>query len=189
MDNEMTELFESADGAEYDGESDYSERRRRWRPVPRPSGRSPTPPQQQQGFVSRTEYNAAMESVRAQLTAASNGLRALDGRVNTLAQGQERMGRDLAARRRETEALRRDLRQTREMAALLPLISNTSRTVRIGNQDVLAPSGNNLGAIAPLLLLGVGDSSGPGGMGGSDGGGGMGGMMLPLVLILASSRG
>jgi hypothetical protein len=175
-----------------ENEPEFSERRRwagRGGNVSRPRGGRLTGPQPQQGYVTRNEFNAAMEKVRSELAAASSGLRTLEGRVNTLGTGQERLMKEAAARKRENEGLRRDLKSTRELAAILPLISSNTKTITIkdgkGNAlDVLAPSGNSLSAILPLLLLSGGDStSGSGGSGGIFGGGSDNNSLLPLLLI------
>jgi hypothetical protein len=180
MDQDVYETLDYDSDTDF-SESDFSERKRRWRPAPRPSGRSPAPPAPQQGNVTRQEYTAAMTAVKNQLTQAANGIKTLDGRVNTVSAAQEKHAKELAVRKRETEALRKDLKSTREMAAIIPMISQNSKTVMIGNQEVLAPSGNAMGAIAPLLLLGTGDSSG-GGLGGDNN------MMMMLVLMSAMNR-
>lgn len=181
MDQDALETLDyDSDNNDYTENNDYSERRTRWRPAPRPSGRSPASPAPQHGHVTRQEYTAAMERVKNQLTQAANGIKTLDGRVNSVSSAQERASKELAARKRETEGLRKDLKSTREMAAIIPLISQNTRTVNIGGQDVLAPSTNGLGAIAPLLLLGTGDSGG--GLGGDNN------MMMMLVLMSAMNR-
>lgn len=184
---EFTELEDALDALEW-GDGEFEERRgrgmpritRRPAPVKRPSGGrlAPTPPSQ--GNVTRNEFNAAMERVRRELAATSSGLRTLEGRVNTLNAGQERLLREVTSRKREVETVQRDLRQTREMAALLPLLTSTTKTETIPvaedippvlqGKKYLVPSESNLAAFAPLLLLGAGDSSrgGSGGLGGSD---------------------
>jgi hypothetical protein len=190
MDQDILESLDYGSDADYLETSDYADRRRgRTRPAPRPSGRPVAPPAPQQGYVTRQEYTTAMERVKEQLTQAANGIKTVDGRVNKISDSQEKLSREVAARKKEAEALRKDLKSTREMAAIIPLISQNSRTVTITGangtqQEVLAPSGNSIGAIAPLLLLGVGDSSGSGGLGG----GGDNNMLMMVVLMSAMNR-
>lgn len=198
---ESTEFESTLDTFDTESESEFSERRRRWGGrggVSRPQGRPLTSPQPQQGYVTRNEFNTAMEKVRSELASASSGLRTLEGRVNTLATGQERLTREAAARKRENEALRRDLKSTREMAAIIPLIAANTKTEKLpSTQDIPAalqgkeisvPSGNNLATFAPLLLLGGSDSSS--GSSGSSGGflGGSDSNMMLLLLLFAFNK-
>lgn len=188
MDTELESMMET-----FDTENEFAERRRNRRPTARPSGRPLTTPQPQQGYVTRNEFNTAMEKVRTELTAASNGLKTLDGRVNTISTAQERLTREVNARKRENEGLRKDLKSTRELAALLPLIATNSKTEKfpdsagagLAGKDYLAPSGNSMGVLAPLLLLGSGDSSS-----GSSGGllGGSDSSMMMLLLLFAFNK-
>lgn len=176
-------------------DEDYDEARARQRPRPRPmpprlptaqasSYRPPMPAAVAGSPVTQTQLREVIARFNTALTTNGKAITQVDGRTRALATEQQRLDgglrRELADRKKEISAVRRDLQSTREVSAILPLLST------------LAP-GNALVSFAPLLLLGndvsgsdaAGASSNSGGLLG--GLGGMGGGSMGLIALVALS--
>jgi|tagenome__1003787_1003787.scaffolds.fasta_scaffold20059700_1 hypothetical protein len=149
--------------------------------------RPPVPASVSGSAVTQQQLKEVIERFNAALTTNGKAITQVDGRTRTLAADQQRIDaglrREIDRRRNEINAVRRDLQSTREVSAVLPLLS------------LLAP-GNSLVALAPMLLLGNDVSASPdatttpaaqnnsNGLLGSMGGNGMG-----LIALLALSGG
>lgn len=157
---------------------------------PRPSSyRAPTPASMANAPVTQSQLKAVTDRISAAMKASNVAINRLGDQSQRLAVGQGRLDaglrKELAERKKEISAVRRDLQSTREISAVLPLLTS------------FAGPGSVLGTIAPLLLLGndvSGDSTGAaaagsggllGGLGGSGGGNGM----LGIFALLAISGG
>jgi hypothetical protein len=200
--SEMVEDLESDESDESDEDIDMMERTRRsrrFRTPPRtaPGGglfRPRTPSQSGPAqYVTQTQLQAAMARVGAQIKTNSDALKTVNSRVATLSSDIAKQTADIkklsTGGTRDTRALRRDLNSTRQMAAIMPLLSapkSQALTEAAGGlpagTKVVIDTGDNISLLLPLLLMG--------GMGGSssgqDGsGGGMNDMMLPMVLLMS----
>lgn len=132
--------------------------------------------------VTRKEFTDALRNVDMKIGTNSKAIQVVDERGRSLAAAQGRMAADLRKemvdRKKAIMGVRKDLQSTRETGILLSLLPS------------LGVGGNNIGILAPLLLLGNDVSGEPpssgtsggilGGLGG--GGGGLGGI-VPLLLI------
>ncbi len=229
---EDLEYDESDESDESDEDIDILERRRRGRarrfrtpPRTAPGGGLFRPRPQPAGgpgggqYVTQTQLQAALARVGQQIKTNSDAIKTLNGRVATLSSDVIKQATDLkkemVTRKKVTDGLRRELKQTRDMAALLPLLSApqtvaltqdivgapAQQFVQQGNQLVLAQgagtvqlragtmvfvdSGDSLSALLPLLLLG----GMGGGSGDSSSSGGFGSdSSLPLLAIALTRR-
>jgi len=200
--SEMVEDLESDESDESDEDIDMMERtqrNRRFRTPPRtaPGGglfrpRTPAASGPAQ-YVTQTQLQAAMARVGAQIKTNSDALKTVNSRVATLSTDITKQTAEIkkltTKETRDTSGLRRDLNSTRQMAAIMPLLSapkSIALTDQVGNlpagTKVVVDSGDNLSLLLPLMMMG-GMGGGSGGEGGS--GGGMGDMMLPMVLLMS----
>lgn len=187
--------YEAYDEAAYD--EDYGEAARP-RPGARPmpkvptsrgsSYRPPVPPSVSGSSVTQAQLKEVIDRFNAALTTNGRAIAQVDGRTRTLATDQRRIDtglrHEIDKRRNEIASVRRDLQSTREVGAMLPLLS------------MLAP-GNSLVALAPMLLLGNDVSATPedatpattATQGSSSNGlfGGLGGNGMGMIALLALS--
>lgn len=167
------------------------------RPAPRqpvrvaPRGstyQAPTPASVANSPVTQSQLKAVTDRIGAAIKVNSQAITQVDSRVRTLGQAQTRLEsglrKEISDRKDAISAVRRDLQQTREVSAILPLITS------------FAGPGNVLASLAPLLLLGndVSADPGPGNSPGTSnsgllGGFGGGNSMLGLVAVLALTGG
>lgn len=188
---ESDEIYESDESDEMEA------RRRRGRQpvrVARPSTYvTPRAPAGQQQYVTEAQLQAALARVGAQIRTNSTAIRQVNGRADTLANDQRRQ---VAAQRRENGAIRRDVRQTRELAAILPLLTPRPQSVALSTAVANLPQGervvvdrgtDTLSSLLPILLLGGlgGSSPSPSGNGAGAGTGSEGGMDQSMLLVLA----
>ena len=187
--------------AEDYGEADYSEARRGGRRSPprTASGSGLSTPRPSSQYVTQTQLQTALTKVGAQIKTNSDAITSVSNRVSTQT---ELLTKEVAARKKESEQIKRDLRQTREMAAILPLLSQpssvqlTAAAVPTGTTPpkALVDSGDTLSTLLPFLLLGGmgGSSSGSGGGGGGgmfgSGGGDDSSSMMMMVLLLTLGK-
>ncbi|WP_425148540.1 hypothetical protein [Deinococcus sp.] len=154
-------------------------------------------PQRASGsYVTEAMLNAAVSKLDGKLDVVNRNSKLLETRTNTLANEQDRQGAALrkenADRKKEAEAIRRDLRQTRELSAILPLISRPA-TVQVRAADgttsvsALSGSSNTMSTLLPLMLMmSPGSSDGGSGSGGMFGGDGS--SMLLLAVALSAGK-
>lgn len=176
-------------------ESEPYEARRggRRRPPRTASGSGLSTPRPSTQYVTQTQLQTALAKVGAQIKTNSDAITTVSNRVGTQA---ELLTKEVAARKKESDQIKRDLRQTRELAAILPLLTQptsvqlTAAAVPAGTTPpkALIQSDDSLGTLLPFLLLGgmgsAGSSGGGGGLFGSGGGDDSGMMMLVLALTL-----
>ncbi len=183
---DLPEDFEDFEDFESD-ESDEATRGRRYRSVPvgRPSRPSITRPAG--NYVTQVQLQAALADVRRQIGTNAAAIKTLEGRINTLTQEQTRLRRDVSEQKKQTDGLRKELRQTREMAGLMPLLmqpkavalTSEAGGLRQGTK-VVVDDGDSFSMMLPLLLF-----SGSG----LTGGGGEGNDNSMMMMMLALSLG
>ena len=187
----MNESYEYADtteseSAEWPGESgeaygDYSEAgwgEARRRPPPVRTAPRPTTYRPSGGggdYVRKAEFASFMARTNAALTTNSAAIKQVDSRVRGVIAEQGRQGaalrREIAERKKETESLRRDVQFTRELAAVIPLISAANPRI---------------GQVLPLAFLLPSDFLGGTGTSGSSGGV-LGGNNLVAIGVIAAT--
>lgn len=195
-------LLGELEGLEWDEADESEERSGRGRP----SGRRPPPrtapgtglvtPRPSTQFVTQTQLQTALAKVGAQIKTNSDAIKTVSDRVGTQA---DLLSKEVVARKKKTDELEKGLRQTREMTAILPLLSRP-KSVQLDPSALADPkpavtpkalvdSDDTLSFILPLMLLGgSGSGSGSGG-GGMFGGGGGGDDNSMMMLVLALSLG
>jgi hypothetical protein len=147
---ETDEAYDEALDEAFEESSDeaFEEARGRGRPNfrPIPTGprgsayrpRGPAPSQ----YVTEARFAAALKRVEEQHQVQRRALQTLDGRVRSVSAEQGRMTvalrKEIADRKKDVEALRREQQSTRELIALTSL---------------LFPAGSAGAAIAPLVFL------------------------------------
>jgi hypothetical protein len=135
------------------------------RPSPGGSTFRPRPAPGGGGSVTQAQLEAALARVREQITANSNAIRTVDGRVRTVISDTQKLQ---AMTRKDVEKLRGDLRNTQTLSAILPLFGTTTP----------------LGRALPLLHL-VGSDFLQGSQGSSSNGGSILGSNSNLIAIAA----
>lgn len=202
--DDLNELFE------YDDESDdlseapaISNLLNRVRPLARPpvaTGRNlfqPRPATTATGtaqYVTQAQLQAALARVGDQVKTNAQAIATVNTRLNAINEQQARqtaaLKKEYADRRKDSSTLKRELRQTRDMSALLPLLSRPStvtvtKTIDDGvpaGTKLVVDKGDTMSMMLPFLLMG-----GMGGMGGSTEGSGDNNMMMMLVMMMAMS--
>lgn len=122
--DEMDEAYDESDEA-YD---EASPRRGRTRPpvrtAPRQSAYRPRP---NNNFVTQAQLQAALARVSSQISTNAAAIKTLDGRVRSVSDEQARMTtalrKEVADRKKEDEALRKEIQSAKELAVILPLIA------------------------------------------------------------------
>jgi hypothetical protein len=136
------------------GEAGYGEARRSppVRTAPRQSAYTPRPPGTS-APVTQVQLQAALARVSQQIGTNSNAIKTVDGRVRGLATEQSRitagLRKEVTDRKKDADALRRDLTSTRELSAVLPLIT-------AGQTGPIAQLANLVFLLPPSLLSGSG---------------------------------
>lgn len=199
----LEDILGELEALEWD-ETDESEERVGRR---RPFGRRPPPrtapgtglatgPRPSTQFVTQTQLQTALAKVGAQIKTNSDAIKTVSDRVSTQA---DLLGKEVVARKKKTDELERGLRQTRELTAILPLLSRPKSVQLANNATVpaaaagaapkaLVESDDTLSFILPLMLLSGSGSGGGGGMFGGGGSGGDDSSMMMLVLALTLGR-
>lgn len=134
-------------------------------------------------YVTQPQLQAALARVSADVKSNSEGIKTVNGRVNTLSTEQAAhttaLRKEIAERKKEGSATKAELKKAQDFALLQLLLNKPPKVFAADGTTELKVQEQN-SSILPLLLL-------SGGMGGGDssGGGGMfgGNMMLPLLLF------
>lgn len=175
-----------ADFGEYDEAWDdaYDEAARRggkaksMKPIAPGPAKSAYQPRPSTSNVTQAQLQAALARVSQQISTNSSAIKAIDTRVRSATAEAERAGiaarKEGADRKKEILAVRKDLQSTREMAAMLPLLTSLG-------------GGGAMATFAPLLLLGN-DVSGSDNANSNSALGGLGGT-TGLIMLMALSGG
>lgn len=187
-DYEWDEMDESDDEA--------AKPRTRFRPMKAPTSASKSSYQARPSqYVTQTQLQTTVTKLDGKISALS---KSTVQQINTVKKEQAKqidlLKREAANRKKESEALRKELRQFREMTLLLPLISKpASKTLTdaagglpVGTK-VLVESNDMMSLLLPMLLMGGLGGSSPDGS--SSGGLGGDNNMMMLMLVMAMSKG
>ncbi|MGZ3183107.1 MAG: hypothetical protein ACXU8N_11765 [Telluria sp.] len=144
----FTESDYGEDYGEYEESGDYGEARpglaRGMRPIAPSPARNAYQPKPNGNAVTQAQLQQALARVSQQINAGTSAIKAVDTRVRNTAAEVERTGialrKEVAERKKELLSVRKDLQSTREMSALLPLLTTLG--------------GGSMATFAPLLLLG-----------------------------------
>jgi hypothetical protein len=191
---ELLEDVESDEAYDEAFESDEAVRRR-GRPMPRPrvptaKRGNPVPQPVAGGYATKAELNATAQRLDARIATNSKAITTVDGRTRAIESETHRLRASLkhevAERIKATDALKKGLDESRQMAMILPLLSTTDTTTVAGTPNVVIDNGDQMSKLLPILMLsgGFGGSSGSGGGGMFGGDGGIG----PLVMLMALTK-
>lgn len=196
-DEALDEMFESDEAVD----EAIDEAARSWsRPRPKvASGKNLYSPRPQTQYVTQTQLQTAMAKVGAQVRTNSNAISQVGGRVSAAAATLKKESSD---RKKDITAVKNNLSQTQQMAAILPLLTQPSHITTTADvldaknntqiksgTELLVDSGNTMNLLLPLLLLtSVGSDSGGTGTGGGLFGGGDNSSLLMLALVLGLGK-
>jgi hypothetical protein len=189
MNGYSEDLDSLLDSLEYEEFDEAAPSRRSY--VRTPSRQSSFVPRQTTTPASQTQVQTAARNLDSKIETLSKAVQVLETRTNSLSSAQDRQAalvrKEVADRRRSTEATRSDLQQTKMLAVLLPFLTQetTDATDDQGRQvKVVTQSQNQLALLLPLLLLlpGYSGGDGKGPLGGGDS------MMMLLLLIVLLGR-
>jgi hypothetical protein len=188
--DEADEVFEADEADEAGG-------RRFFRPAQVASGRDLYRPRPQTQYVTQAQLETALARVGSQVRTNSNAIGQLGNRVSATAAA---VNKESGNRKKETTAIRNNLSQTQQLAAILPMLTQP-RSITVGGlpasvtglkdgTQVLVDGSNTLNLLLPLLLLtSIGDGgSGSGSGSGPFGGSGDSSSLMMLALILSTQR-
>ena len=155
--------YDYADFSEPESDESYGEARPRkngLRPIAPAPAKSAYQARPNPQPVTQAQLQAALAKVSQQINAGTAAVKAVDARVRGVAAETERTGialrKEIAERKKEVLAVRKDLQSTREMAAIMPMLTSLG-------------GGSGMATIAPLLLLGQDVSGAEGAASGSGG--------------------
>jgi LysM repeat protein len=194
-DESLESLGEILEDIESDESDEFDEARRPLRrPMPRPrvpNGRglfrARLPGGQTPGanYVTQTQLQAALARVGAQIKTNADATTAVANRANALS---SRLDQETAARKKETTALRKDLKGSRDMSILPLLLTKppeltlTRQNANDNNSPITNVAVKSADNTLPLLLIMM-----MGGMGG-EGKGDDNNMMLMLALVMMNKN-
>lgn len=162
-------------------EAGWGEARKRGGPPVKPSGgRNAYAPPKSAGSdrpVTQSQLKEALGKVSQQISLNSTAIKTVDGRVRGVSEDQKKLGayvrKETADRKRELEKVKSDLQQTKELSAIIPMITSN-----------MAPG--PIPTLAPLLHLLPADTLGGGSSStGSSSGSGSSGSLLSGSNLLA----
>lgn len=197
--DEMETISELLEGLEFDESDELGERRRggrrgRFGPVPAPSGRSSYQPQSSTDvYVKKSELARAIMNVDTKIKTNTEAITKVNTRVNAVADLQATQATALKNESAKREKDIKELRQTSQFLALLPLITRpTTRTITqktngLQANDKVPIDSDGLTSLLPLLLVGGLGNGSSGSLG--LGGGGDSSTLLILALALGGGLG
>lgn len=164
-------------------EAGWGEAKRR--PPVKPSGgkNAYSPPRSAGGDrpVTQSQLKEALGKVSQQISLNSNAIKTVDGRVRGVTEDQKKLGafvrKETADRKKELEAVKRDLQQTKELSAIIPMVTH----------NMTGP----IATLAPLLHLIPADTLNSGGAGSGSGSSNslLGGSNLLAIAAIAVASG
>jgi hypothetical protein len=197
VDEAMDEMFES-DEASDEGFDEAAKSWSRQRPKVA-SGKSTFSPRPTAQYVTQTQLQTALAKVGSQISTNSSAITKVGGQVSQVVGAIKKEASD---RKKDASSLKNNLSQTQQMAAILPMLTqsnsltlsaavpvdNTGTNPQIDSGTTIPIQGNTMNLLLPLLLMtGVGDSSsGGGGLFGGSGNDNSSLMMLALVMAMGN---
>jgi hypothetical protein len=150
---------------------DYGEAKKRQQPVKASGGKSTYAPPRSSSSdrpVTQSQLKEALGKVSQQISLNSNAIKTVDGRIRGLGEDHKKLSanvrKELGDRKKDLESVKRELQQTKELSAIIPMIT--------------AHAPQTIATLAPLLQLvpadtlsGGAPSSGSGSSGSLLGGG------------------
>ena len=193
----LLDAFDDYEWDESDDEfDDEAVKKPRFRPMKAPSTATKSSYQARPSqYVTQTQLQTTVSKLDGKISALS---KSTVQQVNSVKKEQAKqialLKKEAADRKKESETLRKELRQFRDISMLLPLLSKPSSQTLTADAGgipagtkVLVDKNDTLSALLPLILMG-----GFGGSSSSSGGGGLGGdgdnSMMMLVLLMAMSK-
>ncbi len=144
-------------------------------------------------YVTQVQLQTALARVSSEIKTNSEAIKTVSTRVTAVSTEQTRqtaaLKKEAADRRKESDQAKKDVRQIRDMSAILPLLSRP-KTITLATAvdnlpagtKVAVDSGDSLSLLLPFMLFG---GMGGGGTGsGSEGGSDNSMMMMAMVLAL-----
>jgi hypothetical protein len=196
MDESVDEMFEMDEGVD----EGFDEAARSWsRARPKTAtGKNLYSPRPQTQYVTQAQLQTALAKVGSQVRTNSNAISQVGSRVSAATMTLKKESSD---RKKDLTAVKSNLSQTQQMAAILPLLTQpqhitvgadlkdaTGSTQIKSGTELLVDGNNTTNLLLPMLLLtSVGDGSGTGG-GGLFGGGGDNSSLLMLALVLGLGK-
>src|SRR5712692_4194692 len=193
VDEGLDEMFENDEAAD----EGFDEAARNWsRPRPRTAtGRGLYTPRPQTQYVTQAQLQTALAKVGGQVRTNSSAISQVGGRVSAAAATLKKESMD---RKKDITAVKSNLSQTQQMAAILPLLTQPKSIGPVSGlsadgipdqSKILVDSGSSSLLLPLLLLTSVGDGGGGGGGGGGLFGGGDGNnSLLLLALVLGLGK-
>ena len=137
-------------------EAGWGEAKKKGGPPVKPSGGKNTyaPPKSAgtDRAVTQSQLKEALGKVSQQITLNSNAIKTVDGRVRGVGEDQKKLGafvkKEVGGQKKDLESVKRDLQQTKELSAIIPMITH----------NMTGP----IATLAPLLHLMPGDVLGGG---------------------------
>jgi hypothetical protein len=174
LDESMDESMDEANDEAYD---EAKRGKRPFKPLNMSRAASAYMQKPSRDAVTQAQLKAVLARVSQQINTNSKAIKVVDGRVRSVSSEQARvtagLRKELADRKKAILDVRKDLQSTREITAILPLLTTLG-------------GGSGIAAFAPLLLLGNDVSSDTpnagGGLLGGLGGGGLTGIIALLAI-------
>ena len=195
---EWNEYSEFSEGESWD--SSEARPRPRFSRVQTAKSGNPVPRAAASGYATKAELHATAQRLDARIATNSKALSALDGRTRAIGGDVSKLRhefrKEVAERKATTDALKKGLDESRQLAMLLPLLTTqSSTTLKTAAGDtfnnVVIDDGDQMSRMLPILLLSGGmGSSGTGGSGSSGGlfGGDNSIAMLAMVSVLSGNK-
>jgi hypothetical protein len=195
---DLETLIDSFEDYEYDESAEYDEselltEKRAFRPVKAAPAKTSFRSRPSQ-YITQTQLQTTVARIDGRISTLAKDT---SQQINTVKREQAKqitlLKKEIADRKKEAETARKELRQLRDMSALLPLISRPSSqplTAEAGGlpagTKVVVDKDDTMTMLLPLLLLGgLGGSSGGGSAFGGDGGDNT---MMMVVLLMALGK-
>jgi hypothetical protein len=132
---------------------DYGEAKKKSPPPVKPSGGKSTysPPRSASSDrpVTQSQLKEALGKVGQQISLNSTAIKTVDGRIRGMSDDHKKLGaivrKETGGQKKDLEAVKRDVQQTKELAAIIPMFT-------------ASPTASTISKLAPLLFLLPGDT-------------------------------